>query len=243
MHNRPTIWLTRPRADSIALAAELADHGIESIIAPVMHITPQPFSAPDSAPDAVLLTSRHAVQALAQLPASWHQVPVYTVGKATAHAAADCGFKTIIPGPSDVMALLPRIMADMGSGGELLYLSGEDISVNIAHHLAPHGIHVINCSVYRAVAETSITSPLRAALMAGSIHSVVFFSARSARITAELLTREGLADTARTIEAFCLSAAVASAARQVAWAALHTCHTPSRHAMCDLIVSHPVKTL
>ena len=92
MDERPCIWLTRPLADSESLAAELAEHDIASIVAPVMRIEPKSFTPPAETPTALLLTSRYAADALALLPAAWHKLPLYCVGDATAACAKTYGF-------------------------------------------------------------------------------------------------------------------------------------------------------
>ena len=242
--NKPaTLWLTRPQGDSERFAQELTEHGITSLIAPVMHVVPHPLAALPDTPHAILLTSRHAAHALASLPHEWHNLPVYCVGKSTANAATAHGCTNIIPGISDVLALLPHIAAQLGTGGQLLYLAGEYTSVNVVHLLGAQGIQVSTRIVYHAVANTSLYYEICEALAAGTITGVAFFSPRAAHITCELLQAANMTHTARGIDAFCFSLNVAAAAATLGWNALHTCHTPTRTAMRELIVSRAPKTL
>ncbi len=234
MAKRPRIWLTRPREDSEALAAELAQYGIESVVAPVMEIHPQAFTLPTSTPNALLLTSRHAAHALAQLPADWRALPVYCVGNATAEAARVQVFSNIIAGDADMLALLPRIADALNECDALLYLAGEEISVDVAP-LLPH-ISVHQLTVYRADAVEILPAEL-------DLDAVVFFSTRSAEIANRLLQKADKIESARGIEAFCISLNVAASAGQLPWKKLRASHQPTREGLRDLIVSQLTKTL
>jgi uroporphyrinogen-III synthase len=238
MADAQTIWLTRPLADSTLLATELAEHGIRTLVAPIMHISSKPFDVPATLPDALLITSRHASTALAQLPSSWHALPVYCVGNATASMARELGFSHVIPGGQDVLSILPHLLANASSLSTLLYLSGEDITLDVAPRLAQHNIHVQRVVVYEASPIAVLGQDICSGLNDGSISGVTFFSTRTAQICNSLLTQAGLKASARKIDAYCLSLNVAGAAGGLPWARLITCHSHTRHAMRDLIVSH-----
>ena len=243
MVNRPRIWLTRPQDDSAALAAELEKLGIESIVAPVMHITRAAFTPPTQLPNALVLTSRHAAYAVTQLPLSFRALPTYCVGSATAYMAREFGCSNLIPGSGDVMELLPNIAAHLTPGSEVLYLAGEEVSVDVAQLLSVHSIRVSSCVVYRAIAETILPDALVDAFNANTLDGVAFFSSRSALVAKGLLEGAGLAMQAAHVEAFCLSLQVAASAGALPWKKLHACHQPTREAMRDLIVSQLQKTL
>ena len=249
MSRPPLIWLTRPQADSEALAAQLADREVQTLVAPVMRIVPlytPPLRAKPgdegAVPNALLLTSRHAAYMLATLPAKWRSLPVFCVGSATAQAARSAGFSNIVVGEGDVLELLPRMVPQLKPGAQLLYLAGEETRIDVAALLAVQHIHVEKRVVYRAEAETVLTPAALEALAKGTVTAAVFFSPRSATLTAELLAQHGLSATALSMEAYCLSLAVAEAAGVLPWQALHACHIPTAQAMRDLIVSrtHPV---
>ncbi len=239
MDNHGLIWHTRPYDDSVFFANELAPHGIESIIGSVLHIVRKPVTPPFHAtPTALLLTSRHAAHALAEIPAAWRKLPTYCVGSATAHAANRYGMGRVIHGNSDVLSLLPRIAIELGKGSSLLHFSSDDGRVDIKRILAVRGIEVITEIVYFATPEHQLSAEIKAALAAGKISAVTFFSPRTAKITCDLLTSAGLADAARSIAAYCLSGNVGKDAGRLHWANIHICREPSRRVMRELIVSH-----
>lgn len=234
------VWLTRPQADSEAMAARLATHAVHSIQAPVMDIvpiTPPPFT---HIPHALLLTSRHAAPALAFLPEMFRSMPVYCVGSATAHAAHLQGFTNTVAGESDVLTLLPQLRAEMGNGN-LLYLAGEDTRVDVAALLTPHGITVEKLVTYQAMLTTRLPDNLLNAFKIKAVIGACFFSPRSAQAANELLNQHGIAHQVTQLEAFCLSLPVAEAVAALPWKRIHACATPTISAMDDLIVSR-VKT-
>jgi uroporphyrinogen-III synthase len=241
MDNTASIWLTRPEEDSRQFAAELAEHGITTRIAPVMHLTLRPMIELPSMPDALLFTSRHSTHVLGTLPQSWRALPVFCVGSATASYAREYGATHIIPGPSDILALLPRLMAQLPNGSLLHHFSGEETRIEIAPLLAAQEIRVARSIVYTAHPHHTLSDTIVADLSSGGIHGVVFFSPRSASITNTLLQNAGLTEITKGVHAYCLSMAVASAASALPWAGLHSCHLPTRIAMRDLILSHCAK--
>lgn len=243
MPNPPRIWLTRPLEDSSRFAHELIEHGVESLIAPVLHIVPLPLLALPATPTALLLTSRHAAHALASLPTVWRGLPIYCVGSATAHVATEHGFTHIIPSSSNVLALLPRMSMELGSGAHILYLAGNEVSVDVGRILSHHDISVSTCVAYRAVASHTLNDAAKEALAEGTLHGVALFSPRSAEITHSLLVDAGLVQAATRLTAFCFSQNVANAASKTGWAAVHSCTVPTRLAMRELIVSQVTKTL
>ena len=237
MANRPCIWLTRPAEDSASLAALLAEHQIDSIVAPVMQIAQTPFALNTAqAPNAILVTSRHACYALGTLPETWRSLPLFCVGEATAETAQHYGFTNPIAGVGDVLSLLPLLLAHLTKGATLLYLAGTEIKVDIAPLLGAKGIAVTRLTTYEAVAQTILAPEVTAALEAQSLTGVAFFSPRSAAITTQLITADRHA-LVRHTDAYCLSLAIAEAAATLPWRSIHACSSPTRAAMVDLIVS------
>lgn len=233
------LWLTRPAHDSAELAASLGAHGIAAHIAPVMHITPIALSITLSTlPDALLMSSRHAAHALAQLPPEARALPVFCVGGATAAAAQAAGFTHTIAGESDMLALLPRLTAQLRPGSKVLYLAGEETRVDAVTLLNAQQIKTEKMITYKADAETVLDSITCESIKNGTLNGVVFFSPRSAQIANELVRAHGLSEYAPNISAYCLSLAVAEAAGALPWRHLRTCHSPTQAAMVDLLVSH-----
>lgn len=226
------LWLTRPEPDSSALAEEMAEIGVDSIVAPVMHIVPQAFTLPAEKPDALLLTSRHGAQAL---PAAWRDLPVFCVGKATAEEAAAMGYEAISHGERDALTLLSRITERMEAGQRLLYLSGTDTRHDIHRLLAANQIEVERIVAYDAEAVTALPAAFVEAASQGKVDGALFFSPRSAQLACTLLTNAGLETHAAQMDAYCFSLNVAEAAGALPWKRVYVSHTPSRAAILAML--------
>lgn len=236
MANRPCIWLTRPKADSDILAATLATQNIDSVISPVMRITPHTVGPISTLPDALLLTSRHAVHALASLPINASTLPVFCVGSATAETAAKQGFHNLHTADGDILSLLPVITNLLPTGATLLYFAGEETRVNVPVLLGAQGILVKQIAAYAADAVGTLTPELATALVAETISGISLYSPRSGALAVEMLNQCDFAHLASSMHAFCLSLAVAEAITGLNWKSLQVCATPTSAAMRDLIV-------
>ncbi len=226
------LWLTRPAADSERLAQAL--HPIATIIAPLMVIESCEATLPAEIPDAILLTSRHAAHALR---AEWSHLPVYCVGTATADTARAQGFTHVILGDGDVLSLLPMI-AQMLNNKTLLYLSGEDVSVDVATLLASQSVKVERVIAYRAVAATELPIEITDAFNNNSITGAVFYSARTAEIANALISEAGLAEAIHNTDVYCLSLTVAEKVAALPWRRIHVAHIPTSDAMATMIRTH-----
>ena len=91
------LLLTRPQTDSEKLARELTARGISSIIEPLLNIVIQEVPPLDTKGVAALaFTSANGVQAFSER-SSRRDLPVYTVGDATARAARTAAHRRPTP--------------------------------------------------------------------------------------------------------------------------------------------------
>ena len=203
----------RPEPGNAATAARIAALGLTAIRLPLFEIRPLTWTPPDPGlHDALILTSantlRHAGPGLAELD----RLPVFAVGRTTADAARNAGFRVVSMGNKDAAALL----AHAGTRGiaRALYLGGRD------RMIAPGGIVATALSVYASVAlaiDVEKVEVLRDAV-------VLLHSVRAARAFAELAT-----DRSRNRVA-AISSAVLHAAG-TGWAGAATALEPTDDAL------------
>jgi uroporphyrinogen-III synthase len=99
--------------------------GMETILRPLFKTRAVEWSAPDAAMfDAVLMTSANAALHGGTGLAKYLNLPLYTVGDATAEAAKRAGFKNVISGDSDVTAIVGEMANDRRN--HALHLAGRD---------------------------------------------------------------------------------------------------------------------
>jgi len=179
-----TILILRPQPGADATARRARALGLDAIAAPLFHIEPLAWDAPDPAAyDAVLMTSANAARFGGEALSRYHHLPLFAVGSATEAAARAAGFPEILAGEGDGAAILDRAVAQGKS--RLLHLVGRD-HVDFRH---PRAL-VDRRIVYASEAVQHLPLPARQAIEDGTI--ALLHSARAARLLAELIDREAL---------------------------------------------------
>lgn len=104
------LLVTRPEPAASATAARLHVAGHTTTLAPLLGLEPVAWTPPATPPTALMLTSAAAAR-LANPPAEWHDIPVFTVGTATRAAAEATGFTRLHPPAATVQTLIDSAAA------------------------------------------------------------------------------------------------------------------------------------
>lgn len=216
----PTLVLTRPEAQSRALASAL---GVEAriIVAPILDIVCRE-ERPDLAPYAgVILTSANAV--LCGPPLSGSRV--HCVGENTAAAARKAGAEvvTLARNADDLVGQAP-------GPGPLLHLRGEHARGDVAQRLTEAGTRTDEVIVYAQKAR-ALPEAARRVIEGDEPTVLPLFSPRSARLVGATV-RPG-----KGLHVIAMSAAVARAWREATGGAADVCAAPTREAMLARIVA------
>jgi uroporphyrinogen-III synthase len=216
---RPHLLLTRPAEDSASFAAQLEAAGFQITQAPCLEIVPFSAESLSHRPDAVILTSRHAVASLHAYGIAC-DTPVFAVGESTTAALRHAGYLHVITGADDALSLLPLIRASLPPSASLLYLRGKDIRHDLAGLVCMEGYPCEQRVVYAAHPVESLSVEARDSLKQGDLDGIVFFSARTIHVFARLATQAGLPESCwQRLRAVTLSAAMAKEAEAVGFVA------------------------
>lgn len=196
------LLVTRPEPGASRTALALRAAGHEALTVPLMEIRPTGTSLPAGPFDAIVLTS---AQALAMLEAMARNVPVFTVGDATASAAREAGFTDVRAGPGTAPGLARWLPSALPGGTRLLYPCAVEVAHDLDQMLAGSGLAVHPVAVYEARAADRL--PARIVRLWSTLDGVLLHSARAAATLAGLVARLGLDPP----PAYCLSHAVAAA--------------------------------
>lgn len=226
------ILVTRAREDAERTAERLAALGHEALIAPVLRIVPTQDPAPATAFDAVIVTSLHAVDALASHVA--RDVCVFAVGERTAQVLREAGFTAVAVAEGDAVSLSKLIRETLQPPRTLLHVTGRHHKQEPAASLSAAGFRVESWEVYEAEAAESLPEAAVEALRAGQIEAVLHYSRRSADIFIRLAGQAGLHDAILTCPHLCLSADVAVPV-QAAGASTRVADQPSEDALLRLV--------
>jgi uroporphyrinogen-III synthase len=129
--------------------------------------------------------------------------------------------------------MVAREMA--GAALPLLYLAGEERSVDLAEQLAPHGLTVRTTVVYRAAAAQRLPPKTERAISAGELEGVLHYSRRSAATLLALARQSGGAAAWTEIAHYCLSAEVAAPLREAGAARIAVAARPDEASLLALI--------
>ena len=209
------ILVTRPEPDAGHEAETLIARGHEAVLAPLLAIEFNRDVPLDLAgAQALLVTSRNALRALASHPAAddARSLPLLAVGDATASEAQALGFADVTIGPGTGSKLAELIVNEFEpEGGALVHLSGDAIAFDLKEALAAKGFTVRRVVLYRALPASALPPRVLSLLKAGQLDGVILMSPRTAATFAQLAGQQDVVTEARRLVCYCLSEAVAEA--------------------------------
>lgn len=140
------LLLLRPQPGNDQSAERARALGMEVIQLPLFEIVPaEPAPLPEGPFDALLVTSANGARHGAEIVRRFADLPLFTVGEATASALREQGARAITIGGGDAASTIPLIVA--AGHRRLLHICGADV-----RPFDPLGLHVTRHIVYRSEA-------------------------------------------------------------------------------------------
>ena len=230
------ILVTRPAEDGEAFAHDLRRRGVDALLDPLLAV--EFLAGPSLDLDgvqAVLVTSANGIRAFAARDPR-RTLPVYAVGATSAACARSLGFDPVISAAGDVTALARLVKERLDpKAGAVLHVAGSRLAGDLAGTLETAGFAYRRAVLYEARPASALSPEAAAAWQAGTIDGVALFSPRTAKTFVALVRAAGLTDRFGTVTAFCLSAAVATAARALSWRAVAVAPRPDKDALLATI--------
>jgi uroporphyrinogen-III synthase len=227
------VLVTRPEPGATATAQLLLARGLRPVIAPFLEIRRRAFTLPPSSQvQAVLATSGNAV---AVAPQALQDLPLFTVGNATAARAGKAGFRKVesAGGDAEALAALVKQRCDP-TGQPLLLLVGKGQGASLSADLHEAGFGVIRRVVYTSVPVLDFPGPAAQALLAGGLRAALFFSAETARAFVRTLPHP-LRPTLVPIEALAIAAPAAAVLRPLPWRQVRVALHPTQDDLLALL--------
>jgi uroporphyrinogen-III synthase len=217
------LWVTRTAPDAHATAIRLRALGHEPVVAPLLEVRSIGGIRPDLKGVAALaFTSRNGVAAFARLTRR-RNLPVYTVGEATAQAAREAGFGAV-SSADGALAELVALIALHPPKGRLLWPGAAEPAGDLAAAVAAHGVECLHLPVYETV-ESAIVAP-------SGIDGVLVHSPRAARVLAGRMS----AEAAAPLGLFAISRHAAQPLSHLPFRFVEIADRPDETALLDLTV-------
>lgn len=224
-----TAWITRAQPGAEATAARVRELGIEPIVAPLLEVRPIAGADLDLAGvSALAFTSANAVAAFAARSPE-RAFRVFAVGDATAAAARQQRFASVLSAQGDVAALAAALAARRRElSGVILYPAAAEPAQDLAGALAAVGLETRQVALYETVA---VEPPADLIERLPEIAAVLLHSAKAARALAGALK----ASPAPELVAYCLSPQIARSLTRAGLAALRSAAQPNETALMTLL--------
>ena len=235
MTNVKTLLLTRPKAQSRALAQNIETEFPDKascLISPLMAIVPTGEIPDTSKFQAVLFTSVNGVQAFADLGGVTNS-KCYCVGERTMKAAQAAGMEAISANGA-AAELIALVSKDLNpNDGSVLHIRGEHAAGDVAEKLTARGFMVEQAVLY-CQEDCDLTQKAQQALSRGEVQGLPLYSPLTARYFAEIMAKNPSWPT-HNLTALCISQNVAAELRNLTLGRVEIAAEPNGAAMLALI--------
>ena len=223
------ILVTRPAEDSGDLQMELRQRGNSTLLDPMLFIRRFGDVAIDlKGAQGLLFTSSNGVRAF-DATCGERGLAAWCVGDETARTARAAGFEDVRSAAGNVDALANYVIANASpENGRMVQIAGSVSAGDLAGALRAAGFAVDRIPLYEAISATMLGEDTKSALRKGLLDAVLFFSPRTAATFVSLAKAAGLENGCRTVNAYCLSAAVARFVGELSWRRIVIAAEPTR---------------
>jgi len=231
------VLITRPLDAARDTVAELKLRGHDAIVEPLLAIVIEHGPPVDAARYArLVLTSANGARAAATRMAD-REIPVLTVGPATAAQARALGFTQVTEADGNGIGGIVSALARLPARGDrpLLHVAGTDVAGDLAAEARKLGLTLERMTLYRAVAADTLSDSTREALKAGHIDAAMFFSPRTAEIFARLAQEAGIGQHLGHVCACVISQNAANALKSLTFGKVLVAQQTTVGAMVDLL--------
>lgn len=150
------VWVTRAEPGATATADRLRSMRLRPLVAPLLTVEPVTSEIDLAGVAALAFTSANGVRAFSER-SSRRDLPVFTVGDATAAAAQDVGFREVRSAAADVSALAALVAPEQPRGA-VLCPGAVERAGDLVGDLRRAGIEARAVALYRTI-ETAGPAP------------------------------------------------------------------------------------
>ena len=229
---RTLVWVTRAEPAIYTTAARLTAMGYEVLAAPVIATRALDFTEP---PPAAALAFTSAAAVLAFDGASYHDLPVFTVGDATAKAALGQGYRQVESADGDVRDLA-ALLRKRAPPGPILNPCARETAGDLAGEL---GDRLIQWQVYETVPQGRLAEDAQNRLLreaaTGRLVGLTCQSPSAGRAVSALLAGADFLQLRAALVVFAASKACAATFDPEEFFEIHISRFPREDALLKLM--------
>jgi uroporphyrinogen-III synthase len=236
---RKLALVTRPIEDFPGTQAALAALGWQALACPCQRIVLRPPASGPGRAQALLLTSRNSVRALAG-HAAWQALPAFCVGDATAAAARAAGWHQVVSAGGDARDLAQLVGQSLApQTGSLVLATAQGAGAPLVALLRATGFVVRRRVLYAMQPSPNLPEAAVSVLKQGLAGAVLFHAGGAARLFMAAIRAAGLAQSLRIVEACAISKIAAAPLRRApgdtAWRLIQWPARPTEAEMLTLL--------
>lgn len=191
-----TVLLTRTVKDSENLAKQLESFGISTYIEPMFNVKYLDYdlnSVELSSSQAVIFTSKNAINAIRNNIQKFIHLKCFVIGNATAKVAKELKFNNIYVANNNAKSLANLILKEVIiKDGKLLYFCGELITLDFKKELEKYGYNVHKFCVYKTVPANDFSKELKGKIINNKIKIILLYSFNTAAIFLDLIKKNNM---------------------------------------------------
>jgi len=227
--------VTRALPQAKETAEKLEKMGIKTLVEPCIRIqfNYQQESISFKKNTIIIVTSKNGAEAFA-MACSNHNFRIITVGRKAQDFLCSKGFSQVIHSAKHMNDLLKYIKLNfVPREDEFIYFRARHVAKNLKSALPDH--HFREVISYEAVAKTNFSKVLIELIKEGKINGLLLYSARTAKIFAELAEKAGISKFLDKMIIFCLSPSLVEVCRAIPHREIFTAATPTENSLLKLV--------
>jgi len=234
------LLITRPEKSAKILSDKLRASGHETVCSALLEIVFNETTDLDlKGVQAFVVTSANGLAGLVKVTEN-RDLPLFAVGDKTAKAAKYAGFKTVLSADGDVAGLGDLISQNAAiDKGTLLHAGGARVAGDLGSQLEVAGFSYRREILYDAIEAEKFSSETFSVVSEDKLDGILLFSPHTAKVFKRIVDAEGLNTHLEKLDAWCLSANVASEIEGLKFGRVFVSRRPTEEALLQLIEKNP----
>jgi len=234
------LLITRPEKSAKILSDKLRANGHETVCSALLEIVFNETTDLDlKGVQAFVVTSANGLAGLVKVTEN-RDLPLFAVGDKTAKAAKYAGFKTVLSADGDVAGLGDLISQNAAiDKGTLLHAGGARVAGDLGSQLEVAGFSYRREILYDAIEAEKFSSETFSIVSEDKLDGILLFSPHTAKVFKRIVDAVGLNTHLEKLDAWCLSANVASEIEGLKFGRVFVSRRPTEEALLQLIEKNP----